>query len=58
MNRYADAGPLTVLEAAEALKVSPATIRRMVKDGRIKPMDLGIRHLRFSRREIERILGL
>lgn len=56
MNRHADAGVLTTSDAAQALKVSEATIRRMVADGRLKPLDLGIRTWRFSRQEIDRVI--
>lgn len=56
MNRTPDPRALTVTDAAEALRVSRATIYRMVKDGRLNPMNLGVRCTRFSRREIARVL--
>lgn len=56
MNRHPDVGVLTTADAARELKVSEATIRRMVQDGRLTPLNLGRRVLRFSRMEIDRVI--
>lgn len=45
---------LTVDEAAVLLSVSARTVKRLVAAGRLQPLDLGVRRLVFSRREIER----
>lgn len=45
-----------IREAAEMLSVSIETIRRMVRDGRLSPLNLGIRKLIFSEAEIRRAI--
>jgi excisionase family DNA binding protein len=46
----------TVKEVAQALKVSPITIYRMVSDGRLKAVRIG-KALRFTPADIKAFLG-
>lgn len=47
---------LTVRDAADFFRVAPMTIKRWIKKGKIKTIDIGIRDIRFSKSEIKRIL--
>src|SRR3954470_21351879 len=47
---------LTVAEAAKALKVSPITVHRWLKQGRLTAYRVGPRAIRISRSELTRIL--
>jgi excisionase family DNA binding protein len=51
---------LKVDEAAELLRVSPATVRRMIVDGRVRAVSLGEpgSSVRIPRAELVRPLGL
>ena len=46
----------TVKEVANLLQVQAVTIRRMVRDGRLKPYSIGER-LRFRREDVHALLG-
>jgi excisionase family DNA binding protein len=46
---------LTLLELADQLKISPHTIRKFVRDGRLKPTRI-CRRLLFSPSEVRRFL--
>jgi excisionase family DNA binding protein len=46
---------LTLLEVAALLRVSPHTIRSMVRKGRLRPVRI-CRRLLFSQQEIDRLL--
>lgn len=48
---------LTVADVAEILKVSRATVYSLVKDGRLRPVDLGLRKTRFRRADVQRFIG-
>ena len=48
---------LTVQEVAEMLKVEDQTIRRYIKEGKIKAIKLSNRLLRIHRSEIEYLFG-
>ena len=48
--------PLTAKEVAEWLRVTPRTIYKMVKQGRLKVYHVG-KQLRFRRTDIEQLLG-
>lgn len=49
---------MTTAETAEVLRVTPTTIRNMVKDKRLKSINLGNSHtIRIPRSEIERLLS-
>ena len=47
---------LTLLEVADLLRLSPHTIRAMVRKGRLRPVHL-CRRLLFRTDEIERLLA-
>lgn len=47
---------LTLLEVADLLRLSPHTIRKMVRKGRLQPVRL-CRRLLFSADEIARLLA-
>ena len=47
---------LTMKEAAERLKVSPATIKRYLKQDRLRAYHLGPRAIRVKREDVERLL--
>lgn len=47
---------LSVAEAARLLRVSPATIKRWLKDGRLPAYHLGPRYIRIRRSELTRVL--
>lgn len=47
---------LTLLEVADLFRLSPHTIRKMVRTGRLKPTRI-TRRLLFSTGEIERFLA-
>lgn len=47
---------LTVTEVAELLKLHPSTVREWAREGRLKPLDLPGRVVRFSRADVERLL--
>jgi excisionase family DNA binding protein len=49
---------LNLKETADIFSVTTRTIRRWVHDGRLTPVKLGTRTLRFSREEINRIKGV
>ena len=46
---------LNLKEASHALSLSPVTVKRLVRRGLLKPCK-AVRHLIFSRRELERFL--
>jgi excisionase family DNA binding protein len=46
---------LTVHEVAGFLHVHPATVRRMIKDKRLKKFNVG-RHIRIDPRELHRVI--
>ena len=48
-------GLLTVKEVAEWLRVTPITVHRMVKQGRLKVYHIG-KQLRFRREDIDALL--
>lgn len=48
---------LTVAEVAGICKVSPATVRRLIRDRRLHAIHLG-RSIRISRRELDSFLAL
>lgn len=48
---------LTTGEVAAALSVDPETVRRWVKDGKLRAVELPSGVLRFKRSDIDRILG-
>ena len=48
--------PFTVQEAADFLKVHINTVKRWIKEGRIKAVKID-RHWRIRRSEIDRVLG-
>jgi len=49
---------MTTAECAELLRVTPATIRNMVKDNRLKSINFGSSHTtRIPRSEIEKLLS-
>jgi excisionase family DNA binding protein len=47
---------LTLLEVADLLRLSPHTIRKMVRQGRLRPVRL-CRRLLFRQDEVERLLA-
>jgi excisionase family DNA binding protein len=47
---------LTIKEAAAALKVSPITIKRYLKQGRLPAYQVGPRAIRIRRDDLERVL--
>src|SRR5436309_697031 len=47
---------VTVAEAAKALRVSVATIKRWLKDGRLPAFHLGPRYIRIRRADLNRVL--
>jgi excisionase family DNA binding protein len=49
---------LTVAEVAEVLRVAPQTVRRLIRDGKIKTPELGQQIVRIPRGEVARALGL
>jgi excisionase family DNA binding protein len=48
---------MTTREAADALMLSVDSIREMAKDGRLVPVRLGRRTMRFRRADIDAIVG-
>jgi excisionase family DNA binding protein len=48
---------LSVADVAEILQVSKATVYALVKDGRLRPVDIGVRKTRFRRTDVERFIG-
>jgi excisionase family DNA binding protein len=57
MERETGAATLGVEEVAELLGVSVASVRKMVKAGKIHPLPLGIRKARFSNAEVDRVVS-
>jgi excisionase family DNA binding protein len=47
---------ITLLELAERLRISPHTVRKMTRDGRLHPVRL-CRRLLYSPSEVLRLLG-
>jgi excisionase family DNA binding protein len=47
---------LTLLSVAEALAISPHTVRKMVRDGRLRPTRI-CRRLLFNPVDVERLLA-
>lgn len=47
---------LTTREAADYLRCSVTTLRKYVREGRVKPERLGPKLLRFDPRDLDRVL--
>lgn len=47
----------TTTEVAEVLGLSRATVQKLVRDGKIRTLDLGVRKILVSEAELKRVLG-
>lgn len=48
---------LTTIEVAEVLRIHPLSVRRLVRQGRLREVNLGWRTRRFHRTDVERYLA-
>jgi excisionase family DNA binding protein len=44
-------------EVARLLNVKPATVYQMARSGKLKPVELGIKSVRFRREDVEELMG-
>ncbi len=49
---------LNVQEVADVLRVAPQTVRRLIREGKIRTPELGPSTIRVPRSEVARVIGL